>query len=240
MENIDYYSNTFNYSRPTSLLHREEKVIEILNRGFPKKAKFLDVGSGAGVLLKYIKDNFKSIDVEGLDSSPDQISRCQKQGIKVKLTNLSEGIPHEDNSFDIVHCGEVIEHLYNPDFLSDEIYRVLKPGGTAIISTPNLSVWYNRIFFILGGMPVFMEASARDSSIGFGIAKKFKKGSTPVGHIRVMNKEAIEDILKNSGFSIKKISGATFEALPNFMNFIEKFVLPISSMQSILVVEATK
>lgn len=45
-------------------------------------------------------------------------------------------LPFEDNSFDNVFSSEVIEHIDNLDEILDEIYRVLKPGGLFLLTTP--------------------------------------------------------------------------------------------------------
>jgi ubiquinone/menaquinone biosynthesis C-methylase UbiE len=58
----------------------------------------------------------------------------------------SEPIPVEDETFDFVICSEVVEHLdVDPMYMMSEINRVLKTGGTLILTTPNacstLSIW---------------------------------------------------------------------------------------------------
>lgn len=47
--------------------------------------------------------------------------------------DLNLPISAHDGTFDIVVAAEVIEHLENPRFVTREIYRVLRPGGTDII-----------------------------------------------------------------------------------------------------------
>jgi ubiquinone/menaquinone biosynthesis C-methylase UbiE len=61
---------------------------------------------------------------------------------------VSDGItiPLDDNSADVFFTGECIEHVENTDAFLDEIYRVLKPGGTLILTTPNPHPWFYRLF----------------------------------------------------------------------------------------------
>jgi SAM-dependent methyltransferase len=51
--------------------------------------------------------------------------------------DLSQSLPNREAEFDVVIAAEIIEHLENPRFTVREIFRVLKDGGWAIITTPN-------------------------------------------------------------------------------------------------------
>lgn len=59
---------------------------------------------------------------------------------KVDLVDLNhkKELPYQDNTFDIVTATEVIEHLEDFRAILREIYRVLKPGGICVLSTPNI------------------------------------------------------------------------------------------------------
>src|SRR5262249_23174481 len=62
--------------------------------------------------------------------------------------------------FDVVFCGEVIEHLFNPDALLDEVRELVRPDGIVVLSTPNLGYWANRLLLLAGISPLFLENSA--------------------------------------------------------------------------------
>lgn len=101
--------------------------------------KILDDGCGDGALTYLIAQD--GADMTGLDLSPDAIN-IAKQKIKRKKLNInflcgnSFNLPFSENYFDAVISLEVIEHIIEPaDFLK-EIYRVLKPGGVVVLSTP--------------------------------------------------------------------------------------------------------
>lgn len=65
-----------------------------------------------------------------------------------------ERFPHEDDSFDVVLCLEVLEHLaIDPMAMMAEINRVLKPGGTLVLSTPNAVRYRNVVNMLLGEHP---------------------------------------------------------------------------------------
>ncbi len=67
----------------------------------------------------------------------------------------------EDGSADVVLLCEVIEHLYNPDAVMRECRRILKKGGALVLTTPNLSSWFNRILLVLGFFPMNQDISCR-------------------------------------------------------------------------------
>lgn len=111
--------------------------------------RLLDVGCGDGGFISRVKDKFDK--VYGLDISPVSVELCRKMGVEATQINLNQqAIPYPDDFFDTVASLEVIEHVFDPLFFLKEIYRVLKPGGVLIISTPNIRK-IQRIFSIIMG-----------------------------------------------------------------------------------------
>ncbi len=176
----------------------------------------------------------------GIDYSEFQLKQAKKLPFNFKKCNLEKGIPFSDEKFDVIYCGEVIEHLYNPDFLVKEFNRILKPNGHIIMSTPNLCSWFNRILFVIGVMPLYMEASTENNLIGTSFLKSFKR-KIPVGHLRIFNKDAITDHLKLRGFKIIGTKGARFEpGFPKIVFPIDFFFQHIPSLSGIIIYHAQK
>ncbi|WP_299414884.1 class I SAM-dependent methyltransferase [Acaryochloris sp. IP29b_bin.148] len=106
---------------------------------FPANAnKVLDVGcnTGKGGLALYEMD--ASLSLSGLDCSQKRLNilpHCYTEGIY----GLSNEIPTQDNSFDVIVAGEFLEHLYpiDVDRTICEFQRVLIVGGRLILTTPN-------------------------------------------------------------------------------------------------------
>jgi 2-polyprenyl-3-methyl-5-hydroxy-6-metoxy-1,4-benzoquinol methylase len=67
------------------------------------------------------------------------------------------GVPFEERSFDAVLLVEVIEHLENPRFVARELFRLLRPRGTLILTTPNNESWHALISVAVRGHLVAFE-----------------------------------------------------------------------------------
>ena len=109
----------------------------------------LDIGCGAGYFLNLIRGVYHAKGFEptvvGADISAYQVSymaeRMRREGIPrvIAVTGNGEYLPFADESFDLVTCSEVIEHIQNPRRALTEMRRVLKPDGMLLLSTPSMS-----------------------------------------------------------------------------------------------------
>jgi SAM-dependent methyltransferase len=85
--------------------------------------------------------------VTGVDLSPSSKQACEPH--EVFVSNIEKNpLPFSDNSFDLIFSKSVIEHLRSPIELMEEAYRVLKPGGAAIIMTPSWVHNYSGSFYL--------------------------------------------------------------------------------------------
>lgn len=73
----------------------------------------------------------------GVDVDPTPIAECSKTYGSVLMVADGLSLPFREQSFDVVTCFEVIEHVADPLLLLENIKRVLRPGAALIISTPN-------------------------------------------------------------------------------------------------------
>jgi len=107
---------------------RIKKVVEIF-----QKYKFdciLDVGCRDGTISVALADVSNASSIYGIDIVEENVKSALKRGIKaLKLDVTKEKFPFEDDFFDAIFLGEILEHLYDSDYLLDEVYRTLKWGG---------------------------------------------------------------------------------------------------------------
>ena len=136
--NKKYISTTYNCEKSDY----PRLFCEHVFSNFPQNSLILDVGCGNGdITLEIAKMGF---DVIGIDISEE--NHLDDKFCKVDLQK--DSYPFPDNYFDVVFCKSVIEHMREPDFLFDEVHRILKPGGTFICLTPSWKHSHKEQFYI--------------------------------------------------------------------------------------------
>lgn len=139
----------------------------------------------------------------GIDISPSGIANAKRLGMEAQVHDFSEPFPFDDGSFDKAICIEVLEHLYDPKFCVQQIFRVLKPGGLFIMSVPNNGYHRERLRSLFQAE---LSTSITDFSNEW-------KGA----HIRFYNKHSISRMLEVAGFEIEDVhsngDSSIFDAL---------------------------
>ena len=115
----------------------------IVNEFNPKN--ILDIGYADGLLLECFYKH--GVECYGVDISKEALSYAPEE-LKPNLILLDiekRDLPFKDNTFDVITILEVLEHLHNHRRIISEMYRVLKPGGIVLMSTPTESKVYRFI-----------------------------------------------------------------------------------------------
>ncbi len=146
--------------------------------------RVLDIGSGDGSLSLYIKDKFRRFC--GAEISEKAARVAQKHGNLLSLMDLNVSLSYKDNIFDAVTCLEVIEHLFDPYHLISEMYRVLRPGGQLVLTTPNIRNFRNLYTLIFKGM---FPHTTPDTFVWGG------------GHLHYFTRKDINTLLNKAGFN---------------------------------------
>jgi SAM-dependent methyltransferase len=111
--------------------------------------KALDVGSGPGH-LKVFFDHEKTMEWHGIEVREEMVEECGALGYRMHTHNIDKGrFPFEDETFDLVACLHVLEHLKNPAEALREIARIVKCGGLLVLGVPT------KPLFIAGAVQLY-------------------------------------------------------------------------------------
>jgi len=124
----------------------------IVDKYCSKDEPILECGPIFGKFTKFLLDQgFKRLHV--LDFS-DKLSFVQKNEVTSfqEIDFNTERFPFEDNFFGSICSWGIVEHLENPFHFMREMYRVLKPGGTLLMSMPNPMHLRSRLNFLFHGV----------------------------------------------------------------------------------------
>jgi ubiquinone/menaquinone biosynthesis C-methylase UbiE len=160
----------------------------------------LDVGCGDGTLMSHLGGKCVGVDV----STSALESARAKTGAEVVMASAST-LPFRDESFDLVICTEVLEHLDEMEAAIGQLASVAKRDGTVHFTVPVAS-WYRLVLFrLLGARPYYLSEAEHKREFSVIPVERFSPISTLVSTIRHYGLE-IEDV-KGSCFFPDKIEG---------------------------------
>ncbi len=144
---------------------------------FGSDKRILDIGCATGLLLNYLKE--KGWNTKGVEICKESAQYAINHfNLDIVTKPLSES-EFPDNYFHAIHFSHLIEHVPSPyDFLK-EVYRILKPGGYAIITTPNVEGLFAKVF-----RSTWRSAIAQ--------------------HLFLFSKKTLSNLILKSGFNILK------------------------------------
>ncbi len=195
-------------------------------------ALLLDCGCRTGDNTLDLGRSIGTTQLIGLDYNLNSLIVSGNRGIACLQSDLNESIPLPSDTVDVVIATDVVEHLVSPAVFMSEMYRVLKPGGYAMIDTPNLASWHN-IFALLAGLQPFSGpnlTTMEDGDLSYvramhrkthGLEEEgefFEHGEQELTrHIVVIAYGSLVNYLKKVGFKIEKASGFGYYPLPIFL-----------------------
>jgi SAM-dependent methyltransferase len=230
----DFYEEPVHSSIPET--DEVTSVLEVLRAGLPEpdsSARILDLGCGRGFLSAQIRDLLPSARIVGVEWSPSGCTYARGRGLPIVQASVDGvNLPLSSEVFDAVIIKEVIEHLVDTDQVLAEARRVLVPGGSLVVTTPNLAAWFNRILLVMGVQPVFSEVSLK------GIYGR--PGREVVGHLRLFTKRALVELLVAHGFEQVRVRGAMFHRTPRGLRWLDRVLSRWSSGAAVIIAHARK
>ncbi|MFP4267908.1 MAG: class I SAM-dependent methyltransferase [Spirochaetaceae bacterium] len=164
LEDVHFYRDLEDAESPGKNGRPEEKGI------------FLDIGCATGMLLEKMKKRgWKEKGVEVC--APSAEYGIERRGVDIHTGTL-ESAEFPSEIFDVVHASHLIEHLCDPVTFLSELARVLRPGGRALITTPNAAGLQARL-----------------------LGKKWR--SAIADHMHLFTRRTLKEMLENQGFEVE-------------------------------------
>lgn len=163
-------------------------------RHLPKQVRgggdLLDIGCGdGGFLLRAAETGWR---VRGVEPDLKAVATCQGRGIDATLGGTDVLSDMADRSFDYITASHVIEHVHNPRRMVKEAFRLLRPGGTFWLETPNLE------------------------SLGHRRYGRFWRDLDAPRHLVLFNRASLKGLLHECGFTDVVQLNHTLQTFPIF------------------------
>lgn len=128
-----FYLNQDELSPPAFVNERLEEITAEFSP-YRQNNRLLDIGCGAGNLLAAARKN--GWNAQGLDVSAGAVKHVRSLGFEVFEGELQDAA-FPSQHFDVVTAAELLEHLFDPKPLLNEVARILRPGGLFWTTTPH-------------------------------------------------------------------------------------------------------
>lgn len=198
-------------------------LIETLKQ-IPNRKRVADIGCRTGGQAAYYKAQAGEItEMHGFEISEAPLEVAKRAGILTHVWVSGESAcPVEDNFFDVIIAGDIIEHLMDTDVFLQELRRVLRPGGYLLITTPNIAWWWNRLRLLFGKVPANIASVSFRTSLDPAVDCK---------HLRVsVNREWLY-LFAQHNYECVSITGYNYPKLLRWpFNFFDHLLKRVPSL----------
>ena len=191
----------------------------------PENGQLIDLGCDDGTWSMALARSSKSAAIHGVEIVPEAADLAERAGVRVSRLDLNQPLDIlPGGAFDLVHANQVIEHVTNVDTFVSEVFRLLKPGGYAVVSTENGSSWHN-VFAAIMGWQIFSLTTVSGKVAGLGNPCAIQRGNQPFSatwtHKTIFNYRGLIEIFEVHGFREITVKGAGYFPLPARLGTID-------------------
>ena len=174
--------------------HAENRtVVDHVLACLPPQGRVLDVGCGSGALLSRFagRAGYRA----GVELSPMAAGAARLVADRVVNLPVTAPLPFPPDSFDVVVCADVLEHLAEPAAALASVAAFCRPGGVVVISVPNVAYWQARLRLLRG------------------VWRYEPSGLFDDGHLRFLTRDTLVDLVTGAGLAVERIEPARLPAL---------------------------
>ena len=163
-------------------------LVEMITAGKQDAIRVLEIGCGTGETLAYIKKQFPNATISGIEYVESVASKAAPELSVICGDVENMEFPYEPESIDYIICGDVIEHLRDPEAALSKLDAFLASGGRVLASIPNL-MQAEVIYELLRGNFTYRDSGILDRT-----------------HLRFFTEKEIRKMFLRLGFSIEEMN----------------------------------
>jgi len=197
-----------------------------------KNKTILEIGAGGANTLIYAKKNGYAQNIYGVElfkiENSNQTNSLLEKFILGDIEKTE--LPFENNKFDVIICGDVLEHLIDPYTIIAKLKSFLKDDGVIIASIPNIREYKTMKTIFFKGDFKYTDSGILDKT-----------------HLRFFTKKNMIDLFKNNNYTIKNIVSSNkgdamrfFKKLRFFKLFLQLFFEEFFTVQYFIVASKNK
>jgi len=199
------------------MFYRWQKMIE--EARLKPKDSVIDLGGGLGYVSKTCAENgHETIHVDSVESLLDFAKKFNAESRSISTIRFLKADLEElkltGETFDVVFCGEVLEHINNVEKFLKMIYEILKPDGRLVLTTPN----HNALAYVfLRNLPInlrrrFFTKFSKVYHLHAGVlGMQQEMADNPGVHKRVgFSRNELKSLVESAGFLIVKFENFDF------------------------------
>jgi 2-polyprenyl-3-methyl-5-hydroxy-6-metoxy-1,4-benzoquinol methylase len=175
---------------------RRDWIIDAINRySTNPDGRAIEIGPGSGVYLPELARHYRFVDAA--DIADEFLTRARElANIHDNISAMKDDITDSKiggSTYDLVLCTEVVEHVANSSAAIKHMYRVLKPGGVLILSTPQR---YSTLELTckIAFLPVVIDI----------VRAIYGEAVLKTGHINLLTADEARSQITDAGFSIRE------------------------------------